>query len=57
MFTIDPNAVYLKSELAEIAHRSVQTINNWCKSGLKHNERYITGKAVLEFMEKQEEKN
>ena len=56
MFTLNPNTVYTKEELSQATGKSSSTINRWCQNGLKHRERYITGRAVLEYMEQMDTK-
>ncbi len=51
MFSIDPNAVYSKKDLIEVTQMSHNTIDKWYKSGLKHRERYTTGRALLDYFE------
>lgn len=55
MFSIDPNAVYSKKDLIEVTQMSHNTISKWFKSGLKHRERYTTGRAILEYFEENQE--
>ena len=51
MLTINAESVYTKKELALSLGKSISTINRWCQNGLKHRGAYITGKAVLDYME------
>lgn len=59
MFEINPNAIYLANDLADLTGFSKPTIYKWFKDGLKHYNgaggMAATGRALLDFFETQVE--
>ncbi len=57
--TIDRDALYAKPEVAAILGKPPDTFSRWAKRhGLRFSQRrggYITGRALLEWIEKQQE--
>lgn len=53
MFKIEPSAIYSKKDLIEVTQMSHNTIDKWYKNGLKHRERYTTGRALLDYFEQE----
>jgi len=52
VFKVEENEIFTKPTLAERSGLSYNTVASWFEDGLKHNGGRTTGRAVLEYFER-----